>query len=198
MNKCKLGCSMEERDPAILTRGAFGHWELVLVIGKKTKGEPVILTLLKRQTRHYVTKKLWNNSPKYIREAILKIIEEHGPQNLRTITTDNGSEFPTLSKLEDACEHLGVYYAHAYASWEKGSNERHDGMLHEFIQKGISLRDLTYKRLKQCTDALNMKSRRMLGYVCSQELYEQKRQEHDARRWLVWSKNQASVSIKPL
>ena len=176
-NKRKLGRSIEERDPAVLTREAFGHWELDLVIGKKTKGEPVILTLLERQTRHYITKKLWDKSSEYIREAMLKIIKEHGPQNFKTITTDNGSEFATLSKLEDAYEQLGVYYAHAYASWEKGSNERHNGMLREFIPKGISLRDLTYKRLKQCTDALNMKPRRTLGYVCPQELYEQKRQE---------------------
>lgn len=176
-NKRKLGRSIEERDPAVLTREEFGHWELDLVIGKKTKGEPVILTLLERQTRHYVTKKLWDKSPEYTREAMLKIIEEHGPLNFKTITTDNGSEFATLSKLEDTCEHLGVYYAHAYASWEKGSNERHNGMLREFIPKGLSLRDLTYKRLKQCTDALNMKPRRTLGYGCPQELYEQKRQE---------------------
>ncbi|SDC61279.1 Transposase and inactivated derivatives, IS30 family [Pelagirhabdus alkalitolerans] len=118
-NKRKLGRSIEERDPAVLTREEFGHWELDLVIGKKTKGEPVILTLLERQTRHFVTKKLWNKSPEYIREAMLKIINEHGPQNFKTITTDNGSEFRALSKLEDTCEHLSVYYAHAYASWEK-------------------------------------------------------------------------------
>lgn len=176
-NKRKLGRSIEERDPAILTREEFGHWELDLVIGKKTKGEPVILTLLERQTRHYVTKKLWNKSPEYIREAMLQIIEAHGPQHFKTITTDNGSEFATLSKLEDTWEHLGVYYAHAYASWEKGANERHNGMLREFIPKGMSLRSLTYKRLKQCTDALNRKPRRTLGYASPQELYEQKRQE---------------------
>lgn len=60
---------------------------------------------------------------------------------------------------------------------KKGANERHNGMLREFIPKGMSLQGLTYIRLKQCTDALNMKPRRTLGYVCPQELYEQKRQE---------------------
>ena len=68
-----------------------------------------------------------------------------GPRTLKPLRR---SEFATLSKLEDTCEHLGVYFAHAYASWGKGSNERHNGMLSEFIPKGISLRDLTYKRLK--------------------------------------------------
>ncbi|PXW85447.1 IS30 family transposase [Streptohalobacillus salinus] len=176
-NKRKLGRSIEERDPIVLTREEFGHWELDLVIGKKTKGEPVILTLLERQTRHLVTKKLWDKSPEYIREAMLKIIKEHGPQNFKTITTDNGSEFATLSKLEDTHENIRIYYAHAYASWEKGANERHNGMLREFIPKGISLQDLSYKRLKLCTDALNMKPRRTLRYVYPRNLYEQKRQE---------------------
>ncbi|GEM02796.1 hypothetical protein SAMN05421839_12135 [Halolactibacillus halophilus] len=129
---------------------------------------------------------------------MLKIIEEHGPQNFKTITTDNGSELRALSKSEDTYEHLGVYYAHDYASWGKAPNERHDDILREFIPKGLPLRDLTYKHLKQYTDALNMKPRRTLGYDCPQELYEQKRQEHAARRWLVRHKNQVSASIKTL
>lgn len=36
----------------------------------------------------------------------------------KTITTDNGSEFAELSKLEETSKTL-VYYAHPYASWEK-------------------------------------------------------------------------------
>lgn len=41
----------------------------------------------------------------------------------KTITTDNGSEFAELSKQEEAGKTI-VYYAHPYASWEKGNNER--------------------------------------------------------------------------
>lgn len=43
------------------------------------------------------------------------------------LTTDNGSEFPLLPKLEVYGIH--IYYAHAHHSWEKGSNERHNRML---------------------------------------------------------------------
>ncbi len=44
------------------------------------------------------------------------IIKEHEPQNFKMFTTDDESKFATLSKLEDTYKHIGVFYAHAYAS----------------------------------------------------------------------------------
>jgi len=175
-NKRVLGRSIEERDPSVLTRDSFGHWELDLVIGKKTKGEPVILTFIERQTRYFITKKLWDKSPGNITQTMIKIIREYGPESFRTITTDNGSEFAELKAVEHTFDHVNVYYAHAYASWEKGSNERHNGLLREFIPKGWSLEMLTYKRLNHCTQAINDRPRRLLDYQSPQELFHQKRE----------------------
>lgn len=53
----------------------------------------------------------------------------------KTITTDNGSEFSTLSDLETLSKTL-VYFAHPYTSYEKGSVERHNGLIRRFIPKG--------------------------------------------------------------
>ncbi|WP_369676500.1 IS30 family transposase, partial [Enterococcus faecium] len=50
-NKKTLGQSIEERPECINDRSEFGHWEIDLVLGKKTKGEAVVLTLVERQTR---------------------------------------------------------------------------------------------------------------------------------------------------
>ena len=49
----------------------------------------------------------------------------------KTITIDNGSEFSQLAELELESE-TKVYYAHPYSSYEKGSNERHNGLLCTF------------------------------------------------------------------
>ena len=43
-------------------------------------------------------------------------------QIFKTITSDNGSEFAELAKLEDNTK-TKVYFAHPYSSWERGSNE---------------------------------------------------------------------------
>jgi IS30 family transposase len=37
--------SVDERPEHINDRSEFGHWEIDTVIGKKTAGEPVLLTL---------------------------------------------------------------------------------------------------------------------------------------------------------
>lgn len=55
-----LDRSMEERDPSVLLRKAYGHWERDLVLGKKTKGEPDIITIVERMTRFLLTKKVWS------------------------------------------------------------------------------------------------------------------------------------------
>ncbi|MFD2729445.1 IS30 family transposase, partial [Enterococcus camelliae] len=54
-----LGRSIEQRAPEVLSRETFGHWEVDLVLGKKTKNEPVIITMVERKTRYFLTKKVW-------------------------------------------------------------------------------------------------------------------------------------------
>ena len=58
-NAKHLGRSIEERSPEVLSREEFGHWEVDLVLGKKTKNEPVIITMVQRKTRCGLTKKVW-------------------------------------------------------------------------------------------------------------------------------------------
>ncbi|AXY26238.1 hypothetical protein CL176_09645 [Suicoccus acidiformans] len=144
-NKKKLGTSINQRDPDVLSRQEFGHWELDLILGGKTKDEPVIITLLERKTREYLTCKVWSKSADVITKYVWKILKPYVEKGaVKTLTTDNGAECSNLSSLEDQGQ-LKVYFAHAYASWEKGSNERHNGLLREFIPKGRSLKGLKYQ-----------------------------------------------------
>lgn len=53
--KRHLGTSIELRPEAINDHSTFGHWEIDSVLGRKTAGEPSILTLVERQTRFAVT-----------------------------------------------------------------------------------------------------------------------------------------------
>ena len=74
-------------------------------------------------------------------------------------------------KLENNYD-IKIYYTHAYSAWEKGTNERFNGMLREFLPKGKSINDVTEDVLNQMVTALNNRPRKVLGYKTPIEIQE--------------------------
>ena len=163
--KKHLGKSIEERPEEINNRSRFGDWEIDSVLGGKTIGEPSILTLVERQTRYAVTKKLVEKKAEYVNQAVLECMKLYP---IKSITADNGNEFSSLSKIEG----LDVYFAHAYSSYERGTNENFNGLLREFIPKGCSLKELNQNLLEEYAKAINERPRRIHGYQSAKKLFE--------------------------
>ena len=163
--KKQPGKSIEERPEEINNRSRFGDWEIDSVLGGKTIGEPSILTLVERQTRYAVTKKLVEKKAEYVNQAVLECMKLYP---IKSITADNGNEFSSLSKIEG----LDVYFAHAYSSYERGTNENFNGLLREFIPKGCSLKELNQNLLEDYTKAINERPRRIHGYQSAKKLFE--------------------------
>ena len=68
---------------------------------------------------------------------------------LKTILTDNGSEFLHEDTLE-ALLHVPIYYCHPYSAWEKGSIERHRyRLLRLYHPKPTDFSKLSPRVLKQ-------------------------------------------------
>ena len=164
VNKKILGKSIEERPETINNRSEFGHWEIDLVLGKKTKGEPVVMTLVERQTRFALACKLANKQAETINEAVKALLEEYP---ISSITSDNGSEFSLLPDLGG----VDIYYAHPYSSHERGTNENFNGLLREFLPKGQSLNPLTDEDLSQYIVAINERPRRLHQYKTAKFLF---------------------------
>ena len=164
MNRKTLGKSIEERPECINNRSEFGHWEIDLVLGKKTKGEAVILTLVERQTRYALGIKLEDKQSHTINNAVRNLTSLYP---IASITADNGSEFSSLSDLET----VDVYFAHPYSSHERGTNENFNGLLREYIPKGVSLNSLTSEELDKYITAINERPRRLLQYQSSKFLF---------------------------
>ena len=75
--KKHLGKSIEERTEEINNRSRFGDWEIYSVLGLKTVGESSILTLVERQTRYAVTKKLVEKKAEYVNQAVLECMKPY-------------------------------------------------------------------------------------------------------------------------
>ena len=98
----------------------------------------MLLTLCERKTRQFFMIKIENKTLTSVMKAFDKLRERYESKwdrIFKSITTDNGSEFADLSDLEKISKTL-VYYAHPYTSCDKGSIERHNGIIRRFIPKG--------------------------------------------------------------
>ena len=165
--------------PDIDNKLEFGHWEADLVIGQKDKSDEALLTLLERHTRKYMLVKIAGKTASAVMDGFAKVKDYFGNKFsdvFKTITTDNGSKFAELSKLEEASNTL-VYYAHPYASWEKGSNERHNRLVRRFIAKGKRISDYGLDAIARIEDWCNNLPRKILGYKTPDELFEAKMDE---------------------
>ena len=173
-NKRVLGRSIEERPASIEDRTEFGHWEVDLVIGSKSGNDDALLTMIERKTREYWMIRIPGRDPNGVMEALREVrsqYDEHWDDVFKTITTDNGSEFSLLSGLEDLSNTL-VYFAHPYTSCEKGSVERHNGLIRRFIPKGCRIDSFTNEQICQIEVWCNSLPRKILGYSTPDELFE--------------------------
>jgi IS30 family transposase len=166
------------------TRVEFGHWEGDLVVGRKgTKS--VLLTLLERKTRKYITTPLPSKEQVNVAHAFDLLEKRYGRlfyQLFKTITFDNGIEFLDHDALELSRWHkyrvedkarFKVYYAHPYRSGERGSNENANGLLRRAgIIKGKNIGLMSKASINAATRWVNTLPRALLGFKCAQEVFD--------------------------
>lgn len=173
-NKKKLGRSIEERPKEIDQRARFGDWECDLVLGHKTKDDEVLLTLCERMSREFLIIRIPDKTSASVMQAfknLRKNYQEHWNDIFKTITTDNGSEFAALSNLEEVSKTL-VYYAHPYTSCDKGSVERHNGLIRRFIPKGDRIDNYSLQEVIDIETWMNTMPRKQLAYHTPDEIFE--------------------------
>lgn len=174
-NKKKLGRSIEERPEHVELREELGHLEADTVLGKKTKGEHLLLTMVERKTRELFALKLYDKTSEAVNHALLEFSKTYGREFnkiFKSLTVDNGSEFAELSSLEDILG-IKVYYAHPYSSFERGTNERHNGLIRRFIPKGFSMNNLSQDDIDFIVERINSLPRKILGYKTPDEVFEE-------------------------
>lgn len=116
----------------------MGHWEIDTVIGEKSNNDNVLLTILERKTRYAIVLNIVSKTANAVIDAFSRLrslFGENFSQVFKAITGDNGSEFVDLSIIESETD-TKIYFTHSYSSFEKGTNERHNGLIRSFIPKG--------------------------------------------------------------
>jgi len=158
---------ISERAAAINDRCEVGHWEGDTVIGSDKYH--CILTLLERKTGYAVIRKLTARTTEQVTNAAAQVLREHAGK-FHTLTLDNGTEFHDYKTLE-AQFPLKCYFATPYHSWERGANENLNGLIRQYLPKGICMKSLTQNECDDIAEAINTRPRKRLQFKTPKELY---------------------------
>ena len=134
----------------------IGDWELDTVHGKNNTF--VMLTMVERATRFVYVVILPNRKAPAVRDAL---IESLFPIKhlVHTLTSDNGKEFAGHEAVSDALQ-ADFYFAHPYASWERGTNENTNGLIRQYFPKGYDFATITSAQLAHVVDQINNRPRK--------------------------------------
>ena len=160
--------SIEERPSIVDEKIRIGDWEADTVIGKGHKG--VLVTLADRVSKKTLIAQVPSKHADVVTQAIITLLQSE-KDHLHTITFDNGKEFAYHAQIKQA---LGAdnYFAHPYHSWERGLNENHNGLIRQYLPKGMALDKVTTEDIAFIQDRLNNRPRKLLGYKTPNEVYD--------------------------
>ena len=91
---------------------------------------------------------------------------------IKSISTDNGSEFFAWKEIQKILN-TTVYFCHPYASFEKGTNENHNGIIRYFIPKGKLIENYSNKDIEDIANWMNNYPRKIFGYKTPIEMLKE-------------------------
>ena len=158
----RIGTPIAKRPQEVRNRETFGHWELDTVVSSRGKSKGCLATFLERKTRFYLAFKIPDKTAKSMFSAIKQLCRLFPKEVLKTFTSDRGKEFACYSLVKN----LGIpfFFADAYSSWQRGSNENANGLLREYFPKKTDLAAISEEALNKALYDINHRPRKCLAY----------------------------------
>jgi transposase, IS30 family len=159
--------SIDKRPQIVARKGRFGDWEADTIIGARHKRG--ILSAVERKSKLTRLRRLQTKAAAEMKDVSVALL---GPLAARvhTITVDNGKEFCEHEQIAAGLQ-ARIYFAHPYASWERGLNENTNGLVRQYFPKKYDFAKITDSELQRVEDLLNNRPRKTLGYRTPNEVF---------------------------
>ena len=158
--------SIEQRPEIVEWRIRLGDWEVDLIVGKGHQG--VVVTLTERKSRFTLLRRVGSKQAELVAQAIIELLK--WVKHLKTITADNGKEFANHLQISHHLE-VDIFFAHPYASWERGTNENTNGLIRQYLPKSRNLSTVTAQEELVIMDRLNLRPRKCLDFKTPYEVF---------------------------
>ena len=144
----------------------FGDWEMDLIVDKR---QNAIVTLTERSTNFILMERLpQGKKAAPLAKAVVRMLFAWRA-GVKTITTDNGGEFAAHADITKGLRRkslpdVKVYFADPYASWQKGAIENANGLIRQYIPKGVNFNNITDDEIRNIQHKLNRRPREKLNF----------------------------------
>ena len=159
--------SIEARPPIVDERSRIGDWEADTIIGKNHK--QAIVSLVERKSGYTLIRKVERKTARAVRMAAVSLLKPHRDK-VHTLTSDNGKEFSEHEQIAKALD-ADFYFAHPYASWERGTNENTNGLIRQYFPKNRDFTTITQQEINRAMKRLNNRPRKRLGFLTPAQVF---------------------------
>jgi IS30 family transposase len=161
--------SISERPASAEDRAVPGHWEGDLMFGAHNSQ---IATLVERQTRYVMLVKVGAKDTETVVNALIKNARKLPQELYKSLTWDRGKEMAGHKRFTLATD-IQVYFCDPQSPWQRGSNENTNGLLRQYMPKGIDISSYSQAKLNAVARQLNERPRKTLGFQTPAEMFSQ-------------------------
>lgn len=160
--------SIHDRPPEVAERLVPSHWEGDLIKGAHNRS--AVGTLVERTSLFTVLSKMNDASAEAALRGFSHVLNRIEAQQRLSMTYDQGREMAAHQQLTDATG-VKVYFADPHSPWQRGINEKTNGLLRQYLPKGTDLGTFTQAELDAIAWKLNTRPRKSLGFKCPAEIF---------------------------
>jgi transposase, IS30 family len=166
--------SIHERPDHVLTREEFGDWEGDFIKGAANAS--AIGTLVERKSRYTILAKMKNCGADAALSGFDKGLNRVPPFMCSTLTYDQGKEMARHEELAKRLK-IKVYFCDPRSPWQRPSNENMNGLIRQYLPKGINLSIYSQSDLNKIAQSLNTRPRACLGFQTPEEVFNKEAQK---------------------
>lgn len=147
--------------PAEADGTRFGDWQMDLIVDSFGHA---ILTLTETSTNMLFMEKLrFGKRAMPLAKTVVRLLFPFRGEGVKTITTDNGSEFAAHKIITKAIG-ATVYFTDSYCSWQKGSIENMNKLIRQYIPKSANFDNYSNNRIMNIQKKINRRPREKLNF----------------------------------
>lgn len=162
------GTSINERPVVVSERARIGDWEGDTV--ESSDHKPGVNTLVERKTGLVLITKLKDKTSRATTEAVGCRMSALPERVKYSLTMDNGPENQNWQAMEEKTG-LRTFFANAYHSWERGTNENTNGLIRDYFPKKTDFTMISQEEIQQVEYLLNTRPRKRLGWKTPLEVF---------------------------